>query len=75
MDGGVPEEIAVPAVGTVYQRMLCALMLVAVADKVTFPDPHLPLSKRAKTGNAALTVTATEVRVVDSQLAADVAVA
>ena len=50
-------------------------MLVADADKVTPPDPHRLLLVRVSTGVAAFTVTTTAVRVVDSQLAVDVAVA
>jgi hypothetical protein len=50
-------------------------MFVALAVRLTLPEPHLELFAKVNTGAAAFTATATDVRLVDSQFAADVWVA
>jgi hypothetical protein len=70
-----PVERAVPLEATVYHRIWWALMFVALAVRLTLPDPHLELFAKVNTGAAAFTVTVTDVRLVDSQFAADVWVA
>jgi hypothetical protein len=60
----MPDEIAVPFVETVYQRMLCALMLVADADKTTLPEPQRPSSVKVSNGSAASHTETTELRFV-----------